>query len=561
MENLQQVTPQQEVDEALVSLIKNPDNPSLYKPLLGRLLQRQAFSEAARLLSFVVEHNPTDLNALINLGLALEFSGRLEEAKIPLLKARDANPTSPEIYLQLSQVFQKLGEIDEAVLAAQEALKYKPDFEMALLKLGELYLNSAGALEKAEKAVQRLLQCNPNHASAYGLLGVIYLKSKKYAQAEEAVLKLLKQSPNNGGGYANLSLIQGQIGKLDEAEANARKAIILSPQFHKAYSQLGHVLYLKGQFLEAEAAFSQSVKLVPNDLQTHVAAAAAIAGRGDITTASAILKNILVQTKKIDFYHQLIYAVWPILKNPAFINLACDIALDWRQGASEALAIKSVVLNDLGQDLILPKLTDYSTLVKTHKVSVPEGFKNLETFNEALTETIRNAAELKFEPTGKAIIAGYRLQNMGEQMNDATRALYKIFRNAVEEHMQDLSASTAFSFLQKKPASYSIYAWGNIHKGQGYEFPHYHADGWISGVYYPKLPAVLEQKNSKKQAWIEFGTPREDLPFTNTKWKTRGVKPETGLVVLFPSYIWHRTLPYSSSDERVSIAFDAIPAR
>jgi hypothetical protein len=37
------------------------------------------------------------------------------------------------------------------------------------------------------------------------------------------------------------------------------------------------------------------------------------------------------------------------------------------------------------------------------------------------------------------------------------------------------------------------------------------------------------------------------------------IRPETGLLVLFPSYVYHRVLPFSSSEPRMSVAFDAVP--
>jgi len=38
------------------------------------------------------------------------------------------------------------------------------------------------------------------------------------------------------------------------------------------------------------------------------------------------------------------------------------------------------------------------------------------------------------------------------------------------------------------------------------------------------------------------------------------VKPERGMLVLFPSYFWHGTVPFGGSDTRLTVAFDAVPA-
>jgi hypothetical protein len=37
------------------------------------------------------------------------------------------------------------------------------------------------------------------------------------------------------------------------------------------------------------------------------------------------------------------------------------------------------------------------------------------------------------------------------------------------------------------------------------------------------------------------------------------VRPEEGVLVLFPSYFWHGTVPFRSSEARLTVAFDAVP--
>ena len=39
------------------------------------------------------------------------------------------------------------------------------------------------------------------------------------------------------------------------------------------------------------------------------------------------------------------------------------------------------------------------------------------------------------------------------------------------------------------------------------------------------------------------------------------VRPEVGMLVLFPSYFWHGTVPFSSNQARLTVAFDAVPDR
>ena len=40
---------------------------------------------------------------------------------------------------------------------------------------------------------------------------------------------------------------------------------------------------------------------------------------------------------------------------------------------------------------------------------------------------------------------------------------------------------------------------------------------------------------------------------------TQALQPIEGQMFLFPGYFYHRTIPYHSSEERISIAFDLVP--
>ncbi|MFQ6018117.1 MAG: putative 2OG-Fe(II) oxygenase, partial [Kiloniellaceae bacterium] len=36
-------------------------------------------------------------------------------------------------------------------------------------------------------------------------------------------------------------------------------------------------------------------------------------------------------------------------------------------------------------------------------------------------------------------------------------------------------------------------------------------------------------------------------------------QPEEGLMLLFPSYFYHRTIKFETAETRISIAFDVVP--
>jgi hypothetical protein len=76
-------------------------------------------------------------------------------------------------------------------------------------------------------------------------------------------------------------------------------------------------------------------------------------------------------------------------------------------------------------------------------------------------------------------------------------------------------------------------------------------------VYYPKVPDAVGASPDNASGWIEFGRPQE-LYRAKRSPAVRLIQPREGLVVLFPSYFFHSTIPTESPDTRVSIAFDII---
>ncbi len=92
-------------------------------------------------------------------------------------------------------------------------------------------------------------------------------------------------------------------------------------------------------------------------------------------------------------------------------------------------------------------------------------------------------------------------------------------------------------------------------RSQGYQHGHIHPSAWISGVYYVSLPPEVRQEKNDDSGWIEFGRAPYYYSIDNTQ-NVRAVQPEEGMLVLFPSYFYHRTVPFDSDKERVTIAFD-----
>jgi hypothetical protein len=81
---------------------------------------------------------------------------------------------------------------------------------------------------------------------------------------------------------------------------------------------------------------------------------------------------------------------------------------------------------------------------------------------------------------------------------------------------------------------------------------HIHSGSVLSGVHYPYIPASVSDRG--RAGHIDFGRP--DIDAAGPPPPLRTIQPETGLLLLFPAYLFHRILPGDFGEERFSIAFD-----
>ena len=89
----------------------------------------------------------------------------------------------------------------------------------------------------------------------------------------------------------------------------------------------------------------------------------------------------------------------------------------------------------------------------------------------------------------------------------------------------------------------------------GYQEAHIHEGGWISGVVY--LKTISE--NSNDQGALEVSIHGYDLPVIENKYPKKIFRPNKGDIILFPSSLFHKTIPFTEDKERCVIAFDLRP--
>jgi tetratricopeptide (TPR) repeat protein len=91
-------------------------------------------------------------------------------------------------------------------------------------------------------------------------------------------------------------------------------------------------------------------------------------------------------------------------------------------------------------------------------------------------------------------------------------------------------------------------SWSVKLRGGGFHANHVHPAGWLSSAFYLSVPEA-----SGEDGWLALGAPPAELGLPLGAFRT--IEPRPGRLVLFPSTMWHGTLPFPSG-ERMTVAFD-----
>ena len=160
-----------------------------------------------------------------------------------------------------------------------------------------------------------------------------------------------------------------------------------------------------------------------------------------------------------------------------------------------------------------------------------------------------------WEPDNKTTIKGFQSptgMNLFESPSGEIAKLKSIIIDELEVYHTKYSGKSC-DYIKKWPAQKNLNGWHVILKQQGYQNPHIHRGGWLSGVIYLKVVPSMD----KSEGAIEFSLNGENYSDINSSKLT--YQPELGDIVFFPSSLHHRTIPFLTDTDRVIVSFDLKP--
>ncbi len=167
----------------------------------------------------------------------LRKSGDMSRLQELLIKDRDEHRDALiQRNREITAVAYLRGEIDVAIEAVDEILKFHPEDLFAINQRGNIH-KLRGELDEGEDCYQRVLELaiatnnNRAQAAALGNLGLVYRRRGELDKAEEMLqktLEIMKKIGNQKGiasAYGNLGLIYRGRGELDNGEAMLQKTL------------------------------------------------------------------------------------------------------------------------------------------------------------------------------------------------------------------------------------------------------------------------------------------------------------------------------------------------
>jgi hypothetical protein len=221
----------------------------------------------------------------------------------------------------------------------------------------------------------------------------------------------------------------------------------------------------------------------------------------------------------------------------------------------EWICYETMALRQLG-DPRYQELCDYEYMVRAYDLPAPPGYRDIAAFNEALAASLNQFHVLSAHPLEQSLRHGSQTtRSLLHVKDEVVQAYFKALDEPIRAYME-LMKKPNHPWSGRKTGGYRLAgAWSVKLKANGYHINHLHPQGWISSAYYVSLPKAVAEAPGQ-QGWIKFGEPRWPTPGCTIE---KVVQPKAGQLVLFPSYMWHGTIPFSEG-ERMTAPIDIVPA-
>ena len=582
-------------EHLLRSLLASDPQDAEAIQVLGAVHQAQGLAgEAEALYRQSLILNPSQPNVHSNLGNVLMSQGRLDDAISAFREAVRLKPNYAEAHLNLGLALSARGDHTESEKCCRAALRIQPNYLLAKQTLAA-ELNELERPSEAERVLRQALMTaprNPRQAAALEHnLGVSLKMQKRNEEALALFDSARAVAPDMPVVDYNRASTLQRLGRLDEAVASYERALQIDPLDMSAHDDLNKLLYRmgdderflrsydevsalypelgilpmeKGKFLfllgkdeAARESFERAAKLLPDHSRPHDGLALILARNNAL--GEAIREHEIVVALEPDsapawrnYAETLLRA-----REPDRARAAAEKAIAIQPQNQAAIAMWTLSLRLL-EDPLEETINSYDKFIRVYDLAPPEGYGDMASFNRDLNTYLDLLHRDKREFIDQTLHRGTQtLDDLFGVGHAPVELLRKRIDEAVSDYIAGMETDPDHPLMQRRSSEFKYSgSWSARLHDCGFHSNHVHPKGWISSAYYVDLPDVIAETNAG-EGWIQFGEPSFDCGLGNAV--RRKVQPKVGTLVLFPSYTWHGTIPFRSSQSRTTVAFDVVP--
>jgi len=411
------------------------------------------------------------------------------------------------------------------------------------------------------------------------IINDLYLK-KKYKQVIDELNPFLKKYPKNIDGKNLLALSYKQIGDFNKAINLFQSLIAEYPQEGFFSTNLANIFYNQGKISLAIEQYKRCIEIGPLQINAYTGLGNCYTELGRFNEAIDILKKALISDpknesvnynlgniyRKLGKYKEAIpyYSNTNILLSKSH-QLECYYLSNDKENFLTNLKKheENKVLNPLAaclsshSSILYSQNNTYSFCKNPFDYIFSKNLIENNIIKKSFIEEVKIALkELKLDYRDQELLkkGNQSSGNIFMTENKTINKLKAIILKEIESYRKSFNKSSD-DYIKSWPEKFQLYGWVvNISKG-GSLSSHIHKEGWMSGSLYFEIPKKIEKNDGN----IVFSMTGANYPSNGFDFKEQVVETIKGGIVLFPSSLFHNTIPFKSNEERMTIAFDIIP--
>ncbi|MEK7275535.1 MAG: tetratricopeptide repeat protein, partial [Candidatus Desantisbacteria bacterium] len=268
-EYLRQENYQQAITAYQQTIKSNPYHKTAYHNLGRCYLNLNLFTKAEECFKKALKLDPDYISAINKLGVAYEYQKRYKEAWNCYNKILSINPIEAEAHYNLASLFQKKRDFERAILHAKRAVKTKPDYVEAFIKLGDIYWKSYHDMNKAVMYYKRAKEIEPENRLVRSCLSEMYVQEGLLEDAERECLEIVSIDPLSLTAMSQLVKIYTHQGRYEKIGPICQQIASITPSdsrmlsYSSVLSSMITILVDQGMEKNADILSQKLVSLTP----------------------------------------------------------------------------------------------------------------------------------------------------------------------------------------------------------------------------------------------------------------------------------------------------------